>query len=73
MEALQQGLNLTIIGMTIVFVFLILLVLLMKLNSYLVKILFGEETEEVPASKENDDRLVAAAIAIALREKAQSS
>jgi sodium pump decarboxylase gamma subunit len=71
---LMQGLNLTIIGMSIVFVFLAMLVLLLHIISTLVR-----STEETPeegaeavdeqAQKLAEEQKIAAAISAALKYK----
>ena len=63
---LIQALNITAIGMSVVFVFLIILVVMMKALGKAVEILEVYFTQTVPGTV-NDDSLVAVAIATAKR------
>ena len=58
-----QAVNITLIGMSVVFVFLVILVLLMKVLGYSVQMLEKYFPQTVPASADN--ALIAVAIAAA--------
>ncbi len=58
-----QAVNITLIGMSVVFVFLIILVLLMKVLGYSVQMLEKYFPQTVPAA--TDNALIAVAIAAA--------
>ena len=66
---LGQSIGITVIGMSVVLVFLLILVLLMNLMSRLVKVLEDYFPQAVPqtASTGSDNTLVAIAIAAAKR------
>jgi len=66
---LAQSFNITLIGMSVVFVFLLILVVLMYLMSFLVKVLEKYFPQAAPklAAAGNDNTLVAIAIAAAKR------
>lgn len=75
---MMQSVNLTIIGMTVVFVFLVMLVFVMKILGYLVKWLEKYYPEPVPAASPaaapaaDNNTLVAIAIAAAKRFKSKN-
>ena len=60
-----DGLTLTVIGMSVVFLFLILLVFVMKLLSFVVHKYFPEKEVLVPAAAGAGNAEIAAAIAAA--------
>ena len=66
---LGQSLSITVIGMSVVFVFLLILVALMHLMSFLVKVLekYFPQTVAQAAAAGADNTLVAIAIAAAKR------
>lgn len=66
---LGQSFNITLIGMSVVFVFLLILIGLMYLMSFLVKVLEQYFPQAVPqtAAAGSDNTLVAIAIAAAKR------
>ena len=66
---LGQSLSITVIGMSVVFVFLLILVGLMYLMSFLVKVLekYFPQTVAQAAAAGSDNTLVAIAIAAAKR------
>lgn len=64
--SLMDSVNLTLIGMSVVFVFLILLVFVMKALGWLVKVLEKYFPQPVPAAAATAVRADNAAIAIAI-------
>ena len=64
--SLMDSVNLTLIGMSVVFVFLILLVFVMKALGWLVKVLEKSFPHPVPAAAATAVRADNAAIAIAI-------
>ena len=65
----MQGLALTIIGMTVVFIILILLVFVMKLLSAIVFRFFPEKEEPAAPQLSGGEAEIAAAIAAAFAQK----
>lgn len=64
---LVQGLELTLIGMTGVFTFLLLLVVLMSAQAAIFKYLGVSDEAETTDKNGADDELIAAAIAVKLK------
>lgn len=64
---LVQGLELTLIGMTGVFTFLLLLVVLMSAQAAIFKYLDVSDESETTDKNGADDELIAAAIAVKLK------
>ncbi len=72
---MEKGLILTIIGMTWVVTFLLLMIILMSISSKLILKFFPQERDslEEPEKRVNDVDKIAAAIAIASHHKKESS
>ncbi|MBQ5780512.1 MAG: OadG family protein [Spirochaetaceae bacterium] len=62
---IEQSLQITLIGMGVVFLFLIILVCAVSAVGKIVPVLDRRQGEKVGVSKQDDEALVAAAIAIA--------
>lgn len=62
---LLSGIQLTIVGMTIVYLFLFLLVLVINVLAFLVKKYFPEQT--IVLNKAKDDKLLIAAIVAGIK------
>ncbi len=64
-----EGLKFMLIGMTVVFLFLTLLLCVMTLSSFIIGKVSHLFTEELPSSKSQDDLAEIAAIFAAIKSK----
>jgi sodium pump decarboxylase gamma subunit len=64
-----SALELTVVGMTVVFVFLVIMVGTMQVMSYVVQKYFPEEKKAVQAALIPEDNTLIAAIAVAVKNR----